>query len=182
MTRASEQAARTGRSATIDMSGLSEEESRQLDYWCHFCGRPQTEVQKLIAGQGVYVCDICAGDLVAKLPEHARGSVAELPLARPVNRPRPGYFLTAVALGVGSAARRDATAVPTAAPESYRDFEARMSAESSRVPRRCSFCGKSQQQVRVLFYAGFSFICDECVHLCSEIIEEERAAGAEVAP
>ncbi|MCR5538570.1 MAG: ATP-dependent Clp protease ATP-binding subunit ClpX [Lachnospiraceae bacterium] len=39
---------------------------------------------------------------------------------------------------------------------------------------RCSFCGKSQDQVRKLI-AGPSgiFICDECVELCAEIIEEE---------
>jgi len=39
---------------------------------------------------------------------------------------------------------------------------------------RCSFCGKSQGQVRKLI-AGLqnSFICDECVDICSEILEEE---------
>ena len=41
---------------------------------------------------------------------------------------------------------------------------------------RCSFCGRSQEQVRKLI-AGPSgsgaFICDECVDICTEIIEEE---------
>jgi ATP-dependent Clp protease ATP-binding subunit ClpX len=38
----------------------------------------------------------------------------------------------------------------------------------------CSFCGKSQEQVRRLIAGpGSVYICDECVHLCHEILEEE---------
>lgn len=49
---------------------------------------------------------------------------------------------------------------------------------------KCSFCGKSQQQVRKLIAGGGVYICDECIELCNEIIEEELAgaqkqAGAE---
>lgn len=40
---------------------------------------------------------------------------------------------------------------------------------------KCSFCGKSQKQVRKLIGAGKVYICDECVALCNEIIEEEFA-------
>ncbi|MFM5951166.1 MAG: ClpX C4-type zinc finger protein, partial [Micrococcales bacterium] len=36
----------------------------------------------------------------------------------------------------------------------------------------CSFCGKSQKMVRKLIAGGGVFICDECVELCNEIIEE----------
>ena len=39
---------------------------------------------------------------------------------------------------------------------------------------RCSFCGKSQQQVRKLIAGpNGAYICDECIDICSEIIEEE---------
>lgn len=39
---------------------------------------------------------------------------------------------------------------------------------------RCSFCGKSQEQVKKLIAgSGNVFICDECVELCAEILEEE---------
>lgn len=38
---------------------------------------------------------------------------------------------------------------------------------------RCSFCGKSQDQVRRLIAGPQVYICDECIELCSEIIEEE---------
>ena len=38
----------------------------------------------------------------------------------------------------------------------------------------CSFCGKSQHEVRKLIYRGPSvFICDECVEPCNDIIREE---------
>ena len=40
---------------------------------------------------------------------------------------------------------------------------------------KCSFCGKSQQQVRKLIAGGGVYICDECIELCNEIIEEELA-------
>jgi ATP-dependent Clp protease ATP-binding subunit ClpX len=38
---------------------------------------------------------------------------------------------------------------------------------------KCSFCGKSQKQVRKLIAGPGVFICDECIELCNEIIEEE---------
>ena len=38
---------------------------------------------------------------------------------------------------------------------------------------KCSFCGKTQKQVRKLIAGGGVFICNECVDLCNEIIEEE---------
>ena len=44
---------------------------------------------------------------------------------------------------------------------------------------KCSFCGKSQQQVRKLIAGGGVYICDECIELCNEIIEEELGEAAE---
>lgn len=38
---------------------------------------------------------------------------------------------------------------------------------------KCSFCGKSQEQVRKLVAGPGVYICDECIELCSEIVEEE---------
>ena len=38
---------------------------------------------------------------------------------------------------------------------------------------RCSFCGKSQEQVKRLVAGSGVYICDECIELCSEIIEDE---------
>ena len=46
---------------------------------------------------------------------------------------------------------------------------------------KCSFCGKSQKQVQQLIAGPGVYICDECVELCNEIIEERLAeAGEEV--
>ncbi len=44
---------------------------------------------------------------------------------------------------------------------------------------RCSFCGKTQEQVKRLIAGPNVYICDECIELCSEIIEEELEAGYE---
>ena len=44
--------------------------------------------------------------------------------------------------------------------------------ENAKKPR-CSFCGKDQSQVRKLVAGPSVFICDECIDLCNEIIEEE---------
>lgn len=38
---------------------------------------------------------------------------------------------------------------------------------------KCSFCGKGQDQVRKLVAGPGVYICDECIHLCTEIVEEE---------
>ena len=37
----------------------------------------------------------------------------------------------------------------------------------------CSFCGKSQRQVKKLIAGPGVYICDECIDLCNEIIDEE---------
>src|SRR5687767_13207017 len=44
---------------------------------------------------------------------------------------------------------------------------------------KCSFCGKSQKQVKKLIAGPGVYICDECIDLCNEIIEEELSETAE---
>jgi ATP-dependent Clp protease ATP-binding subunit ClpX len=44
---------------------------------------------------------------------------------------------------------------------------------------KCSFCGKSQKQVKKLIAGPGVYICDECIDLCNEIIEEELADTSE---
>ena len=44
---------------------------------------------------------------------------------------------------------------------------------------KCSFCGKSQKQVKKLIAGGGVYICDECIDLCNEIIETELAESGE---
>ncbi|MBA8796038.1 ATP-dependent Clp protease ATP-binding subunit ClpX [Friedmanniella endophytica] len=45
---------------------------------------------------------------------------------------------------------------------------------------KCSFCGKSQKQVKKLIAGPGVYICDECIDLCNEIIEEEFSEGSDV--
>ena len=47
---------------------------------------------------------------------------------------------------------------------------------------KCSFCGKSQKQVIKLIAGPGVYICDECIELCVEIIEEEKVEKLKVSP
>ena len=48
-----------------------------------------------------------------------------------------------------------------------------MSRYDDKKQLKCSFCGKTQEQVKRLVAGPGVYICDECIELCSEIIEEE---------
>ena len=50
-------------------------------------------------------------------------------------------------------------------------FRSHRSGKSS--PLRCSFCGKSQDRVRKLVAGPGVFICDQCIHLCNEVLESD---------
>ena len=56
------------------------------------------------------------------------------------------------------------------------------STKGPKVPYRCSFCGKSQEQVRKLIAGQGVYICDECINLCQEIIEEEMLDAPRAKP
>ena len=59
---------------------------------------------------------------------------------------------------------------------------ANSSSRGNRVQYHCSFCGKNQDQVkRLIAGPGAVYICDECVELCQEIINEESQGGRTVA-
>ncbi|MGC6477685.1 MAG: ATP-dependent Clp protease ATP-binding subunit ClpX [Ilumatobacteraceae bacterium] len=45
---------------------------------------------------------------------------------------------------------------------------------------KCSFCGKSQKQVKKLIAGPGVYVCDECIDLCNEIIEEELSESTEI--
>ncbi len=45
---------------------------------------------------------------------------------------------------------------------------------------KCNFCGKSQKQVKKLIAGPTVYICDECIDLCNEIIEEELAESSDL--
>jgi len=51
---------------------------------------------------------------------------------------------------------------------------------SSEKTLYCSFCGKSQHEVKKLIAGPSVFVCDECIDLCNEIIRDELPVGTEV--
>jgi ATP-dependent Clp protease ATP-binding subunit ClpX len=53
----------------------------------------------------------------------------------------------------------------------------KVSGNDSKNTLYCSFCGKSQHEVRKLIAGPTVFICDECVELCMDIIREENKSS-----
>src|SRR5438132_9978054 len=49
--------------------------------------------------------------------------------------------------------------------------------EDRRRYTRCSFCGKGQDQVRKLVAGPGVYICDLCIDLCQEVLEEDNRSG-----
>ena len=43
--------------------------------------------------------------------------------------------------------------------------------------RKCSFCKRDERQTEKLIAGPGVYICDECIELCNEILEEERSQG-----
>ena len=44
---------------------------------------------------------------------------------------------------------------------------------------RCSFCGKGQEQVRKLVAGPGVYICDQCIDLCQEVLEEDNRSTSQ---
>ncbi len=88
------------------------------------------------------------------------------------------HLLAALALDPGSQARRVLShlGVSAAAVKKGLDSYAGPGKQRRRKPGKtnptCSFCGKSQKQVKKLIASAGAAICDECVDLCNEIIAE----------
>ena len=53
----------------------------------------------------------------------------------------------------------------------------KLSGGVGKITLYCSFCGKSQHEVRKLIAGPTVFICDECVELCNDIIREESKSA-----
>ena len=54
--------------------------------------------------------------------------------------------------------------------------------EDRRRHTRCSFCGKDQSQVRKLVAGPGVYICDQCIDLCTEILQADATGGPPPAP
>src|SRR5262245_7976092 len=65
----------------------------------------------------------------------------------------------------------------SAAAGRRRDGMSKVGSSDSKNTLYCSFCGKSQHEVRKLIAGPTVFICDECVELCMDIIREENKSS-----
>src|SRR3954465_1758621 len=66
---------------------------------------------------------------------------------------------------------------PTLATGAGRLGMSKVGSGDSKNTLYCSFCGKSQHEVRKLIAGPTVFICDECVELCNDIIREETKSS-----
>jgi len=57
----------------------------------------------------------------------------------------------------------------------FESAEVKPKPAAARTPLYCSFCGKSQQEVKKLIAGPRVYICEECIGLCNEIIAEDIA-------
>jgi hypothetical protein len=112
----------------VDDAGGSWWKPRARDMVCTFCGRPPSEVSKLIRGPNVFICDAC----VTRADEALRGQPA----------PSSGAPL-AVALRLAHGGKA-----------------------------ACSFCAKRRSDQRPLVLGPASNVCEACVGLCRQILDE----------
>jgi RNA polymerase sigma factor (sigma-70 family) len=120
-----------GDEATKDSEGGTAEPTGRTPagLTCTFCGRAQGQGCKLIAGPGVYICDLC-------------------------------IVLSDEVLSVGEQRANDRIRL--------------VPVESIEAETKCSFCGKKRAHVGGLVSGSAVKICNECVDLCKEILDEER--------
>jgi len=89
------------------------------------------------------------------------------------------HLLAALALDPGSRARRVLSHLGVSIAALKRGLDGHIGPGKQRRRKRgraelaCSFCGKSQKQVKKLIAGPVVSICDECVDLCNEIVAEE---------
>jgi hypothetical protein len=152
---------------------------------CSFCDKSQKQVKKLIAGPSVYICHGCI-DLSSQL---IQGAILEVDLPEATalkleERPTPHAIRTT--LDAGGFSDLQARIVRLAAKGRSRYgiqdeldlWDENLVHETlRRVFRECSFCGKDQMHIEALIAGPNDCICDECLDLCNEIIEEEAEEG-----
>jgi len=89
------------------------------------------------------------------------------------------HLLAALALDPGSRARRVLSHLGVSAAAIKKELGSYVGPGKRRRRRRgkadlaCSFCGKSQKQVKKLVAGPGVYVCDQCIDLCNEILAEE---------
>ena len=89
------------------------------------------------------------------------------------------HLLAALALDPGSHARRVLSHLGVSSAAVKKELDSYVGPGKQRRRKRgkadltCSFCGKSQKQVKKLIAGPGAYICDECIDLCNEIVADE---------
>src|ERR1019366_1399344 len=97
-----------------------------------------------------------------------------------VTVPRRGAWVAAagglLALSPAMVPRPGAAPPPAKGTHAGEDMTDR---EDRRRHTRCSFCGKGQEQVRKLVAGPGVYICDQCIDLCQEVLEEDNRSSSQ---
>ncbi|MET0938565.1 MAG: ClpX C4-type zinc finger protein, partial [Gaiellaceae bacterium] len=147
---------------------------------CSFCGKSQRQVKKLIAGPGVYICDECI-DLCNEIIDEELTAPAHLDLD---SLPRPKEIYQSLNDYVVSQDEAKRT-LSVAVYNHYKRVQMGQQSDDEVELQKSNIlllgptgCGKSQRQVKKLIAGPGVYICDECIDLCNEIIDEELTAPA----
>jgi ATP-dependent protease Clp ATPase subunit len=146
---------------------------------CSFCGKRNEQVEKMIAGPGVYICNECI-DLCTEIIENdiLDEEVSKTSHLKLQVRPTPQEIHRLLEMGQFTEQEQKVLRRMAGGARHYevagelglgRDF-VRQAAE---IFPKCSFCGKRNEQVEKMIAGPGVYICDECIELCNEIIEEE---------
>lgn len=148
---------------------------------CSFCGKRNEQVKKLIAGPSVYICneciDLCNQIIENEILDEELSETSHLKLEVPL-KPQEIHRL----LEIGQFTEQEQKVLRRMAKGGrYYEVVARelgvgrdvVRQAARRIFLECSFCEKSHNQVKKLIAGPSVYICDECIELCSEIIEEE---------
>ena len=110
---------------------------------CSFCGSARSAVRFLIDGPRVFICDVCVGACTALLPKED--------------------------VRGGTVVYHPAGSVP---PSSLQDLLDAVGGPGP-LSSHCNFCGKQPREVEATVEGYAYCICDECLALCRDILEEK---------
>jgi len=148
---------------------------------CSFCGKRNDQVKKLIAGPNVYICNECI-DLCKEIIENdiLDEEVSETSHLKLEVLPKPREILRLLEMGEFTEQEEKVLRRMTRGHRYYEVVARELGIgrdvvrhAARRIFLECSFCEKNHTHVNRLIGGPGVYICNECIELCLEIIEEE---------